>query len=267
MSAADKVAEVNAFNRANVVTLSATGAFLVINGGKIVLHLDSTVRTGLLTLAAAYTAIQTYLAHLRASVVAGAFNDYGRGIVNKMNNIVWTLLSAKAAADTLLRIDLRYTTLLVYGDSVSRTNPDTVAVSKAGKGAESVTGVIHISSSAGLYTLVAIFTLLGSAGAVAGNVGYLLHHVTGGKAHNFTDLTGNAVATGNTQRRIIGGAVTQRLRIAVTAGEAACAAVRAGQAVADHTDPLILFDTKENGGKSQKHSAQQRYSSKSNNRN
>jgi len=57
VGAADEVAEVNTLHRTHVVTISAAGTLLVINGREIVYYLDCSLGTGLLTLAAGYTTV------------------------------------------------------------------------------------------------------------------------------------------------------------------------------------------------------------------
>lgn len=57
MSAANEITKVNTFYGANLVTLTATGTFTVINGGEIILDLNSSLGTVLLTLHTADTAV------------------------------------------------------------------------------------------------------------------------------------------------------------------------------------------------------------------
>jgi len=57
VSAADKVAEVNTFHRAYVVTGSAAGTLVVIDGSKVVFNLYCTLRAALFTLSASDTAV------------------------------------------------------------------------------------------------------------------------------------------------------------------------------------------------------------------
>ena len=57
MSSADKIAAVNALNRAHVVTSSATSTLLVVDCGKVILNLDCSLGAGLLALAASDTAV------------------------------------------------------------------------------------------------------------------------------------------------------------------------------------------------------------------
>ena len=75
MGAADEVTEVNTLHRTHVVTGSAAGTLIVINGSEIVYYLDCSLGTGLLTLAAGYTAVLANLTHLGALVVTRALND------------------------------------------------------------------------------------------------------------------------------------------------------------------------------------------------
>jgi len=70
MCAADKVAEVNTFNRTNLVTLSASGALAVIYGSKVVFNFYCAFGTILFTLHTADTAVGAYLTNLSALIVA-----------------------------------------------------------------------------------------------------------------------------------------------------------------------------------------------------
>ena len=70
VGAADEVSGVNALNGAHIVTGSAAGALLVINGCKIVFNLDRSLGAGFFTLAASYTAVGANLTHLSTLVMA-----------------------------------------------------------------------------------------------------------------------------------------------------------------------------------------------------
>ena len=70
VGAADEVAEMNTLHRAHIVAYATTRTLIIINYGKIILNLDSAVRTGLLALAAADTAVKADLANLGALIVA-----------------------------------------------------------------------------------------------------------------------------------------------------------------------------------------------------
>ena len=76
MCSADKVTLVDAMYRANLYTFTASGAERVINGGKVILYGDSTVRTGFLTLHTADTSVGAVFTCLGSLVVVGALNYY-----------------------------------------------------------------------------------------------------------------------------------------------------------------------------------------------
>ena len=75
MCAADKVSEVNTFNRTNLVTLSATGTLAVIYGSKVVFNLYCAFGTVLLALHTTDTAVGANLTNLSALIGTGAFNN------------------------------------------------------------------------------------------------------------------------------------------------------------------------------------------------
>ena len=57
MCATDEVTEMNTFNGANVVTRATSRTLRIINYGEIILNLDCSLGTGLLTLHTADTAV------------------------------------------------------------------------------------------------------------------------------------------------------------------------------------------------------------------
>ena len=69
MSSANKVALVNTMNGADLCTLAAGGAKIVIYHSEVINHRDSTVGAALLALAAGDTAVKADLAHLGALLV------------------------------------------------------------------------------------------------------------------------------------------------------------------------------------------------------
>lgn len=266
MSAADEIPRMNTLDGTNLVTLAATGALLVIYGGKVVYNLYGIVRTVLLTFAAGDTAVEANLSYLSTLVMAAALNDHARGVVYKMYNTVGTGLYAQTAADTTAGVDLGDELLLVDADGISRTDLHTVTIAKASEGAISVAGVAHICRHAGLGTYVLILSLGGLAGAVAGNVCHLLHNVSRLKAHNSRDLLGGIVAAGNAEAGVVGFTIAESLCIAVTAGEAAGTAVGAGKAISDRRYTLVLLHSEENGGHGEKHRAEDGNNYKNQNR-
>jgi len=169
--------------------------------------------------------------------------------------MIGTGFCTKAAADTLSGIDLGNSLLSVNADRVSGANLKAVSVSKAGECTVAVTGVAHICSHAGLDTVVNILSLRGKAGAVAGNVSNLFNNVAGRKTHYLTDLCGNAITTGNTKAGVVGLSFGKGLSIAVTAGESAGTAVGTGKTVTDSNSARVLFNSKEDRRKSEKHRA------------
>ena len=255
MSATDEVAEVNTFNRTNLVTISTTCALAVIYGGKIVFNLDCSFGAIFLTLHTAYASVGAYLANLSALVVAGALNNNARGIVNKMNNVVGTSLCTETAANTLSGVNLSDKLLRIDANSITGTHLHTVAVAKAGEGAITVTGEIHICADAGLDSVVNVLSLGGKARAVTSNVSNLLNDVTCSKTHNLTDFGSDTVTTGNTKAGVIGCTLGECLCITVTSGEAASTTVGTGKAITNCKSTLILLNSKEHRGKDEKHCA------------
>ena len=199
MRPANKVARMYTFNRTNLMANTTSGALLIIDSSQVVLNLDRTAGAGLLTLTATDTAVEADLADLSTLIVARAFHNYTRGIVDQADNTVRTFLDAKTASDALSGIDLGDILFGIDADGISRADLYTVAVAEAGEGAEAVTGIIHISGNTGGYTLVVIFSFFGCTGAIAGNVGNLFNHVIGLKTHNRANLAGNTVATGHAE--------------------------------------------------------------------
>ena len=254
MSAADEITQMNTLHRTYLVTLAAAGALGVVYGGEVVFNLDCTLGTILLTFHTTYTSVGANLAHLSALVVAGALNDNAGGIVDKVNDMVGTSLCTKAAANALSGVNLRNTLLGIDADCITGTNLHTVAVAKASEGTVAVAGEAHIRADAGLNSVVNVLSLGRKAGAVAGYVSNLLHNVAGGKTHNFTDFSGNAVTAGDTKAGVIGFTLRERLCISITAGEAAGTAVGTGKAITDCKSALVLLNSKEYRGESKKKS-------------
>ena len=247
MRAANKVADVYTLCRANVIANSAAGAFIIINSGKVIFNRDSTRGAGFLALAAADTAVKANLTDLGALIVARAFNNNSRGIVDKVDNAVGTLLNAKTAAYALSGVNFGNLLFVINANRISRANLQAIAIAKASEGAESVTRIIHISATAGRNTLVLVFFLVGRAGAVTSNVSNLFNNVARFKSHNLADFSGNAVTAGNAKRGILGFALTESLSITVAARISACAAVCTGQAIADSGNLLVFLNSEENG--------------------
>ena len=264
MSAADEVTEVYTLYGTNIVTSATACTLAVIYGSKIVLNLDSTLGTGLLTLHTADTAVGACLTGYSTLVVAGALYNNANSILNEVDNVVGTSLLAEAAADTLLGVDLCDTLFLIDSNRISGTNVHTVTVAKAGIGALTVTGVVHISSKTGVNAVVNELSLLGLAGAVAGYVSNLLNNVTGSKTHDLTDLLSNTVATGNTEAGVVALTLTESLCISVTAGVTASTAVCTGEAVTNGNNLFILLYSEEGSSYGKYYRADEGYNRKYN---
>ena len=250
MSSADEILQMNTLHGTNIVTSSAARTLIIINCGEIILYLDCSLGTGLLTLHTADASIGTGLTGNSTLVVAGALNDNSGGIVNDVDNVVGTGLGTEAAADTFLGIDFSDALLGIDGNGISGTNRHTVTVAEAGIGAKTVARIIEVCRHAGLDTVVSKLSVLGLAGSVAGYVSNLLNNVASSKAHNLTDLLGNTVTTGSTEARVVGLALGESSCIAVTAGEAAGTAVCAGKTITNCRRTLVNGNCKEGCGKS-----------------
>ena len=74
MRSTGEVANLYTLYRTYVMTRTASCAFVVIYGCKIVYYLDCSLGAGLLTLAAGYASVGAYLADLSALVVTVALN-------------------------------------------------------------------------------------------------------------------------------------------------------------------------------------------------
>ena len=86
---------------------SATACTLrVINSSEIILNLDCSLGTGLLTLHTADTAVGACLTCNSALIVAGALNNDSAGLGEHVNNALRTGLSTEAATDTSNGINL-----------------------------------------------------------------------------------------------------------------------------------------------------------------
>lgn len=178
MGAADKTSLMYAMHRAYFPAFTARYTLVVIYSRKIIYYLYCLGRTGALALSAGYAAVLAELANLCSLVVIVAFNYYTSNVVYKMNYSVRTGALAKTAADTLFRVYFGYTSL-GYSYRITGTYVCAVTVSKTGKGAEPVARKVHIRSLAGCGTAVNIFSFVGTASAVAGNVRNPLHNVLG----------------------------------------------------------------------------------------
>ena len=246
MSSADEVALVDTMNGTSLNAGATACAKVVVDGREIILYGDSAVRTGLLTLHTADTAVGAILTGVNTLILVGALNNNAGGVIDEVDDTVGTLAYADAAADTLSGINLCYA--IVDGDSALRTNYRAVAVAEAGEGTVLVTAVCHICGTAGLVALVVALSGSCVTGAVAGNVSNLFYNVLSINTEDSGDLLSGGVTAGNTEVGLVGSLFGQSLCIAVTARVSAGAAVGAGQTVTDSEGGLVLLNSEEYAG-------------------
>ena len=253
MCAADEVALVDTMYRASLDTLTATGALVIIYSREVVYDGDSTVRTGLLALAAGDTAVLTALTHCRALIVVRALYNDALGILDKMNNAVGALSCAYTAADTLSRIDVSYT--ILDSDSILGTNAYAIAVAEAGEGAKLVTRVVEVCNATAINAVIDESTLGSLAVTVAGNVRNLLDNVLCLNAENSRDICRTLVTAWNTEVGRGNSALSESLCITIASRVSASAAVCTGEAITNSEVALVLLDAEENVCNSKKHGA------------
>ena len=75
VGSANEVFEVNTMHGTNLVTSSTTCTLRVIDNGEIILNLDRSLGTGLLTLHTTDTTVRAYLTCGSTLIVAGALNN------------------------------------------------------------------------------------------------------------------------------------------------------------------------------------------------
>jgi hypothetical protein len=245
MRTASEAFEVNTLLRTNILTSATSGTLRIINYSKIILNLDCTVRTGLLTLHTANTAVRTSLVGYSTLIVAGTLNNNSGLFANNVNNVVRTGLFAKTTADTLGRIYVSNTILRVDLDSILRTNCDTVAVAKTSIGTNGITCVRKLCSLTGLDAVVNVLSVLRLAMTVTSNECNLSINVTCSKAHDLTDLSSNVCAAGDTEAGVVTLALTESLSVTVTTGVTASTAVSTGKAITNSNNLLIFLNCKE----------------------
>ena len=99
MCAADEVALVYAMNGTNRNALAAAGADREVYNGKVVYNLECAVRTGLLTLHTADTAVFALLAGNCTLLVVRALDYYASGIDYELYNLLGAGVNAYSAAN------------------------------------------------------------------------------------------------------------------------------------------------------------------------
>ena len=257
MCAADEVALVDTMNGANLGAFAAAGTLVVVDNGKVVNDLDSTVGAGLLALAAGDTAVLAALADCRALIVIRALYNDALGILDKMNDAIGALACAHTASDTFGGIDLG--NAVINSDSVLGTDSYAIAVTKAGVSTELITRIAEVSNATALNAVVDVSALGSLTVAVAGNVSNLLYNVLRLNAEDGSDLLRALVSAGNAE---VGGSsltLCKSLGISIAARVAASTAVSTGEGVTDSEEFLFLLDAEELIGNGKNYSTNDSY--------
>ena len=250
MSAANEGFDVNTLLGANLLTSSATCTLRVINYGEIILYLDCAVRTGLLTLHTADTAVGASLVGYSTLVMAGALNNNASLFAYNVDNVVGTGLLAKATADTESGIDIRNTVFGIDNDSIVRTNGNTVTVAKTSIAANGVTRVRELCRLTGLNTVVNVLSVLGLAMSVTSNVCNLAFNLACCETHDLCKLSRNVSTAGDTEAGVVGLTFAKSLCISVTTRITASTAVSTGKTVTNSNNLFIFLNCKEGSGNS-----------------
>ena len=249
MCATNKILQVDTMYGAYVVTSATACTLRVINSSEIILNLDCSLGTGLLTLHTADTTVRAYLTCNSTLIVAGALNDNSGGLVNNVDYVVRTSLCTDAASDTLGRINLCDTTLCVNVNSILGTNLHTVAVAKTSEGTLGVAGEGKLNCLTGLNAVVNVLSVSRTARSVTTNVSNLCNNVACGETHDLCNLSSYVSATGSTEAGVIGLALRESCGVAVTTGESTSTTVRTGKAITNCSSTLINLNSEEASGK------------------
>ena len=249
MCAADEVFEMNTLYGTCIVASATTCTLIIVNNSKIILNCNCAMRTGLLTLHTADTAVGACLTCNSALVMAGALNNDSAGLGEHVDNALRTGLSTEAATDTSNGINLGNAVLGIDVNSVLGTNLHTVAVTKTSEGTLGVTGEGKLNCLTGLNSVVNVLSVLCLALTVTTNEGNLLNNVACSETHNLCNLSSYVSTTGSTEAGVIGLALGESSGIAVTTGEATSTAVRTGKAITNCSSTLIHLNSEEAGSK------------------
>lgn len=221
--------------RADVGAMSALYALGDIDACEIILDDYRVGRTLALALHAAYAALVTDFHDGSALIAAGASDENVLIIRNELDYLLRACVNARAAADALFAVDLRN----AVNDAHCAELAGICTVAKADAGETA----IHVALAAEQHRCLTVFgsIVVKALGCVtlrarAGNEGDQLLHIARGNTHDLRYLCRGLGACGDT---LVDGslALCHGGGIAVTAGEAAAAAVCASQAL---TNLLLL---------------------------
>ena len=232
---------------ADIGAVAALYALGNIDHGKIILDSDSIRGAFALALHTADAAGFTYLVDRSALITAGAGNLNVLIVGNEPYDLLGAGIDTRAAADALFAVNL--------GNAVN----DAHCAELAGVGtvtqADAGEAAVHIALAAEQHGRLAVLGSLVvealNGVTLAAGAGHECDHfnsVAGGNTHDLADLSSRLRACRNA---LVYGSFTfgNRSGIAVTAGEAAAAAVGAGKALADSGLLGVYFDVEYLGRK------------------
>ena len=230
---------------ADIRAVTALNALGDINSCKIVLDNDCVGRALALALHAADAACFADLVDSSTLVLAGAGNFNVLVIGNELDYLLRAGIDTRTAADALFAIDLCYAVNNIHCAELASVNA--VAEADAGEAA------IHVALTAEQHCCLAVFRSLVvkalysvAFGAGAGNKRNLSDRSAGRNAHDLCDLFGSGRTCCNALiDRCF--ALCDRSGIAVAAGEAAAAAVCAGEALTNLRLLGVNFDCEDLG--------------------
>ena len=210
---------------------AAAYALLIIDYGKVVHNRNCALGAVPCAKPAANTACRAFFANRSAFFAVRAGNYHPGNIREKLNDMVRTGLCAKSASNAFSGIDVGYA--VFNADSILRADGGAVAKAEASVRTHTLAAVKHLSGAAGGDPLINMLLLM--VVAIAGTMHEcdLLDDVLALDSENVGNLFCHGVRTGNAQVRFYAFLLGKRLCITVTAGKAACAAVGAGEALAD----------------------------------
>lgn len=239
------VLDLDNVSRADIGAMSALHALGNIDLSQIVNNDDRICGALTLTLHAADAACITDLVDSCALIMAGACDFDMLVIGNKSDYLLGAGINTGAAADALLTVDLC--------DTVNDVHCAELAGICAVAEADACKAAVHVALTAEQHCCLAVFR----AGVVkalesvtfragAGNKSDLTNSLAGGNAHDLCDLFGSG---GTCRNALIDGsfALCDRSGIAVTAGEAAAAAVCACKALTHSSLFGVNFDCEDLG--------------------
>ena len=257
--------DVEAVALADLGTLAAAVALIIIDNSAVVLNLDSFVGAVLFAKLAADAADLAVLHSEGALLLVGA--GYDNGICNGLDgdNAVGASLYASAAAAAQTGIDM--SDAVFDADSIVNADICTIAKTKAAIDAGTGAAIHQLRSSAGGEALIIglVFGVLAVALAVdnSGNSNHLACFLAEDSSHSLSA----GIAAGSAEGEGQVGVFNEGSSIAAAAGEAAAAAVCAGESFGELGNALVNRNMHNLGCNSQNDSADDTDNGNNNNSN